>query len=931
MTGSDSDRWSKQPRYPTSESYARRAGSHSGARLGGAYNFVSGEAALSISLAARNYSCFIVVLRASMLCLLAAVAVCLAPGSPARSLTGQAAQQAPAVAPGTPTIERIEFQGNRRIRSETLRARIFSRPGDAVNEDALRRDFHALWNTQYFEDIRLEIEDSADKPNQKVIIFYVTERPIVRRIEYKGNKSVSESDILDRFKDRKVGLSIESQFDPTRIKKAEVVLKELLAEHGRQFAAVKPTFERLPGTNAVKLTFNINEGPKVKVGKILITGNTAFSARRIIRTMRNSRPTAIPLGPVPPYFISVLSKTFDRPKLDEDMEIGIRGLYQDNGYFKVLVKDPIITKVTVNQGYLPKSVPLLRVHQGRATNITIPIEEGERYRMGTLHVRNANPDEGLFFKTAYLEQIFPMKKGDIFSAAKVRKAIEDYTKLYGNFGFIDFTAVPDTDIHDDTKTIELVFAFDQQKQFFVRRIDFSGNTGTRDKVIRRELLLNEGDMFRNNLWELSLLRLNQLDYFEAVKPENAEIKRNVKQGTVDILLKLKEKGKQSISLTGGVSGFAGTYIGLTYQTNNFLGLRETLTLSGNVGTLQRNVSFGFTEPYLFDRPISTGFTIFASRYNFDQARQYSLAVGYQVQLNPNTVQNYIQNSDGFTIFASYPMKKFGFARLGLTYGFTSTSITGLSTASTALFNVLQFQQLAGPSSLSGIHESKVTPTLTYNTVDNPVNPTHGKSLFLSSSFEGGPIARNVNTVSEIVEAKYFRPNYHKRNVIAIRFLGAFETGYGGKVIPPFSRFYLGGEQDLRGFDIRTVSPVVFVPTLTTTSVSYLNPRVLDGSGNPTPGVINIPTLSYQTSFPGGDTQFVANFEYRIPLFPHVAMSIFGDAGATGALRQDQLQLNTTDYTTLVQQFPGTTISRTLQFQPGTNFKPRTSAGLELVV
>ena len=128
---------------------------------------------------------------------------------------------------------------------------------------------------------------------------------------------------------------------------------------------------------------------------------------------------------------------------------------------------------------------------------------------------------------------------------------------------------------------------------------------------------------------------------------------------MDILLKLKEKGKQSISLTGGLSAFSGTYIGLTYQTNNFLGLGETLTLSGNVGTLQRNVSFGFTEPYLFDRPISTGFTIFTSRYNFDQARQTSLALGYQVQLNPNTVQNYVQNSDGFTVFASYPITTSG--------------------------------------------------------------------------------------------------------------------------------------------------------------------------------------------------------------------------------------------------------------------------------
>jgi hypothetical protein len=107
--------------------------------------------------------------------------------------------------------------------------------------------------------------------------------------------------------------------------------------------------------------------------------------------------------------------------------------------------------------------------------------------------------------------------------------------------------------------------------------------------------------------------------------------------------------------------------------------------------------------------------------------------------------------------------------------------------------------------------------------------------------------------------------------------------------------------------------------------------VLDGNGNPTSGVINIPTLSYQTSFPGGDTELVTNFEYRIPLFPHVAVSIFGDAGATGAVQRDQLQLNSLDYTTLAQQFPGTNVSRTLQFQPGTNFKPRTSAGVELVV
>ena len=140
-----------------------------------------------------------------------------------------------------PTIAQIRFEGNRRIRTETLQARIFSRAGDPYIEDALRRDFQALWNTQYFEDIRLEVQDSPDKPNGKIVTFYLVERPIIRRIEYHGIKSITESDILDRFKDRKVGLSVEGQFDPTKIKKAEVAIKDLEAEHGHQFAVVKPT------------------------------------------------------------------------------------------------------------------------------------------------------------------------------------------------------------------------------------------------------------------------------------------------------------------------------------------------------------------------------------------------------------------------------------------------------------------------------------------------------------------------------------------------------------------------------------------------------------------------------------------------------------------------------------------------------------------
>jgi len=203
--------------------------------------------------------------------------VCLLPFASDQSLWAQQVQE-----PGGPqyVITRIEFDGNRRVQRDTLLARIFSRVGDAYTAEALHRDFQALWNTQFFEDIRLEVEDDPNQPNGKILVFHVSERPIIRRIEYKGNKSITESDILDAFKEKKVGLSVESQFDPTKIKRAEVVLKSLLAAHGHQFATVKPTYERIAASNAVKLVFNIDEGPKVRVGAITVVGNTAFSSRK---------------------------------------------------------------------------------------------------------------------------------------------------------------------------------------------------------------------------------------------------------------------------------------------------------------------------------------------------------------------------------------------------------------------------------------------------------------------------------------------------------------------------------------------------------------------------------------------------------------------------------------------------------------------------
>ena len=174
-------------------------------------------------------------------------------------------------------IEGIQFRGARRVPQDTLRAMIFSKVGDVYNEDALRRDFMALWNTNRFDDIRLETE-KGDRGGI-VVRFVVTERPVIRDIKYEGAKSVTTSDILDRFKERKVGLTVESMYDPNVVNHAAVVLKDLVAERGHQFATVTPELRRIP-PSSLEVVFNVVEGPKIKVGNITIIGNEAFSRPR---------------------------------------------------------------------------------------------------------------------------------------------------------------------------------------------------------------------------------------------------------------------------------------------------------------------------------------------------------------------------------------------------------------------------------------------------------------------------------------------------------------------------------------------------------------------------------------------------------------------------------------------------------------------------
>ncbi|MGH9582206.1 MAG: BamA/OMP85 family outer membrane protein, partial [Bryobacteraceae bacterium] len=529
-------------------------------------------------------------------------------------------------------------------------------------------------------------------------------------------------------------------------------------------------------------------------------------------------------------------------------------------------------------------------------------------------------------------------------------------KLYANFGYIDFVPSPDPEPVPGKDQIDLTLDIDEGHQFFVRRIDFQGNTSTRDKVIRRQLLINEGDLYSEQLWDASILRLNQLGYFDPLKPEDAtDIKRDPKTNTVDLLLKVKERGKNSIQLNGGISGIYGSFIGFSYATNNFLGLGETLSLTSQIGTLMDDVTFGFTEPYFLDKPIQTGFTIFYQRYSFNEGQQESALYGLNLTgqfnaLGQQNLLNYVSNGYGFTTFASYQLRR-SFARLGLTYGYSIQALVPSTPAAKSYFDYLDFQGIGGPSSvvnaancpagsvgcnsLSGIKASTITPMFSYNTVNNPMTPSRGLRMNVSFGFTGSFLGGNVNYIQPAADIAYFHRGIFKSNVMGFHVNARMITGFNGKVAPPYSRYYIGGEDDVRGFYIMTISPFAYIPTEASVPV-YNNDgtnRVqksvaADGTVSENQIFENVP--SYQLVMPGGDLATVFNYEYRIPIFGPVTLAPFLDVGIDRIVFPNQLGLNPGRVAQLDRIFPQYHLDPRAVIAPGTE-KPRISTGLELQV
>jgi outer membrane protein insertion porin family len=836
-------------------------------------------------------------------------------------------------------VTQIRVIGNRQIPKETILARMFSRINDPYDPLTVERDFNSLWNTGYFENLRIEKEDS---PKGVILDVYVTEKPTIREINYKGLNSVTQSDVLDRFKKEKVGISVESKYDPTRVAHAIAVLKELLGEHGHQFAIIKADIKKIPPAS-VQVNFIIKEGPKVKVGKIEFTGNDHVSSRVLRESMKNLRPIGIPKSI---FLENLFARTYDASKLEEDSE-RVRQAYRDRGYFRASVADPQ-THLRNESGL---SFLTFRPRKGKRIDIMMPIDEGARYRLGAITFSGNKAVTNV----KALRGQFAIKDGDWFNATVFGKGLQNLQKAYGQLGYINFVGIPTPSIDEAKKTVSFNIDIDEGKPFYVSRIEFQGNTVTRDFVIRRELLLEEGAVYNSHLWELSLLRLNQLDYFDPLKVEqDSETHQNAENGTVDLLLKVKEKGKNSIGLNGGVSGLGGSFIGLNYQTNNFLGLGETLSVQANAGDISRTLLFGFNEPYFRNRPLNFGFQVFDNKYDYNASKNYKLSGGNPENLSnaqQSLLQKYNQSSTGFNVSARYPIHR-SFKSVGFTYSFNKQSVTTYSAASANFFQTLAFRSgIQGQNALSGILNSQASFSFTMNKLDAAYQPHHGSEFSAITQIAG--IWGNVRYISPVVEYRSFHPikglkfNPEGRNVFGYRLQAAYIHGISGDVAPPFNRFYAGGEADLRGFDVRSVTPYGFVPTRVLFNLT--NP---DGSTvprdptNPTLGAIQIPLPVYGIASIGGDTNVTANVEYRIPIYARtVSFAVFNDFGMDMATSSSQLRQSPEGAALLNAPLYGCpnyvngscqggqqiNFGNLIHVIPGTNYYPRDSTGAEIDV
>ena len=723
-------------------------------------------------------------------------------------------------------------------------------PFDEATERIILEDFHRLWDTTFLTDLSIYSED-YEFPNGVVgknIVYDMVERERIKIVRYTGSEKFDQTKLDERMRELGFAIRLDSFVDDSQIRRVKSLVRELLAEEGFQDATV--THEITPadgGPKLVNLTFHIEDGPKIRIERIDFVGNVAFDDGDLRGKMKENKARG---------FLSFITGggTYYEHKFEDDAQL-VQEHYRNNGYIRALVGQPELKTLSVEDDGKTRKVELV-----------IPVEEGARYRVGSIEF-----DGNTLMTDQDLRPLLELEVGEYYNNKRVVDGLLKAQEIYGSAGYMDFNPFPDLSVREEGEAatsgdagtngnagtngdaphadpiVDVTIRLVEGEQFFVNRITFQGNTTTRDNVIRREVQLRENGVFNTEALKLSVRRLNQLGYFQPIEDQaNIQVEKTPDtDNKVDITLDFEEQNRNQISFGAGVSQYDGVFAQLGFQTANFLGRGETLSLNVQSGARAHNYQVAFTEPYVFDRPITAGISLYARdiRYisQFTQASKGgNLTVGWLLANFTRFFMNYsyeqvsVRDLNQAFLDPSCLFTTSGCAQLRL------SDLTDLAPDLLSRNPFLYDSLLIGQDGRRTI--SKIQPSFVFNTVDQPIFPTTGKRFTLSMDLAG--LGGNTSFYKPQTEfAAFFR--HTSRTSLGVRVQAAYLSPIGDtEELPIFEKLYLGGGYSIRGYDIRSIGP-----------------------SDPQTGLVL-----------GGNKSLLVNAEYLITIAGPVRLVLFADAG-----------------------------------------------------
>lgn len=626
-------------------------------------------------------------------------------------------------------IADLAVSGNRRVKTESILAAIPLQKGQTVDLVQIDGAMQAIYRLGRFSDVAARVDE---RDGVQILIFEVTERPLVRSVRFEGNKEIS-SDKLQGV----VTLRAASIYDPYEAQRSIAAVKAEYVKEG-YYAAEITIDSEINADNEALLTFKVVEGTLVRIKDIRFEGNSLFTKKELQKVMDTEEK----------WLFSWLTGrgNYDETLLEQDLE-RIADLYFNQGYIRVKVRKPVISLVNNLRHML----------------ILIQIDEGEQYRVGKVDAVGDLIDR----KEEILARL-PLQPGEAFSRERLRNGVSRITDLYADQGYAYANVAPLTRVDDASKTVDLALEIEQGPQVSVERINITGNAKTRDKVIRREMKIVEGELYNASALKRSKARINNLGFFEAVDVTTSE---GSAQSQVNVDVNVKERATGTFSVGAGYSSVDGLIAQGSVTQENFLGRGLRLNLAASLGGESTTYQIGLTDPYFLDLNLTLGFELYKTEREWDDFSRK--ATGGAIKL-------------GLPVFDDY-------SRALFVYRLEDKEIYDVSPNAD--------QQIVDEEGQSVI--SSLTSSLTRDTTDYRLDPSRGNVAQLSWEIAG--LGGDEKFSKYIFDYRHFWPAPLSTVLSAHGQIG-YVHAFGGEEVPLDERFYLGGINTLRGFDPRQVGP-----------------------------------------------------------------------------------------------------------------------------